>query len=399
MTAMLDDLALLRQGQPPTDDVWLEEMTAAREVWLDRFRQHYLENYIHTGGSKVKLLVGSEGSGKTHLLRCVQADARVLGYVSVFLSLRDSAWKLSDIVSLYKAVAARIDHEELLSGLCRLVADKLGYDPEPYNGSASILPLLVEKEGLTRDIALRELRKAAVRAFDGSDLSPPFYTLAYTLVASRMGTEQRPVIEGCWKWASGDKLEPAEKKTSRLYDRLTKPNGRIWLYSLVRLLRLSGKAGIVVFLDDLDVMLERSAETGRFLYTPNAAKDAYELIRQLIDDVELLPHFMLLLGGRSGVLEDERRGFKSYEALWMRLQTGLAPTHRFNPWADIVDVDDHMAAAGGEELARTVGQRLQDVLLKRGMARRYRELPPPCTSSPLRKVVMETALMTDAQEV
>jgi len=393
------DLALLRKGQPPLDEALLEEMTIGRELWLDPVREHYLGNYIRKGGSKVKVLVGNEGSGKTHLLRCAAEDARKLDYLTVWLSARDASWKLSDVVSLYKAVAAQVDREELLRGICRRVAAKLGYDEDQYDGSASILPLLVEQEGLPRDIAQRELRQAAMQAFRDSDLSPPFYTLAYTLVAKRMGPEQPPaVLQACWKWLLGEKLEPAEKRAARLYDRLMKSSARVWLYSLIRLLRLSGKAGIVVLLDDLEAITQRDPETGRFRYTPRAAKDIFELIRQLIDDVELLQNFLLVLSGRPEVVEDERRGFKSYEALWMRLQSGLVPTPHFNPWADMVNVDAHSAAAGGEGFAEAVAKRLQEALRSRGIERRYRDVSLPPTTSPVRQRVMEVALMTEAED-
>jgi len=392
------DLALLRKGQPPSDESWLEDMTVGREVWLEPVREHYLGNYIREGGSKVKVLVGGEGSGKSHLLYCVAADARKLNYLTVLLSAREASWKLSDVASLYKAVAARVDREELLRGISRRVAEKLGYDADRYDGSGSILPLLVEQEGLPRDIAQREVRQAAAKAFRDCDLSPPFYTLAYTLVANRMLSEQPVVLEACWKWLLGEKLEPAEKSAARLYDRLIKSSARVWLYSLIRLLRLSGKAGIVVLLDNLEAITERDPETGRFRYTPNAAKDAFELIRQLIDDVELLEHFLLVLSARPEVVEDERRGFKSYEALWMRLQTGLVSTPHFNPWADMVDVDAHAAAAGGEDFVQSVARRLEEALRSRGIKRRYRDGPPPAAATPLRQRVMETALMTEPQD-
>jgi len=395
MVEVARNLELLRMGQPPEDAQWLTAMTVGREWWLDRFRDHYLGNYIRNGGSKVKVLVGSEGSGKTHLLRCAAEDAKELGYTVVFLDLRRLPWKLSNIVELYKAVAACLDREGLVRGLCLRVADHLGYNAGEYNGSSSIVPLLVEREGLSPREAHRELRKAAMQALLGSDLSLPFRTLAYTLVSARMGDDYQGDLDPCWKWLAGEKLDPAERKRSRLYERLTKANGRVWLYALIRLLRLSGRTGLLVVVDNMDVMLERSPETGRFLYTPNAVKDTCELIRQLIDDAELLEHFVMLLSGRREVLTDERHGFASYEALWMRLQTGLAPTPHFNPWADIVDVDHHLEAAGGDALVEDVGRRLQQLLQKSGVKRKYRDDVKPPEASPLRLRVMETALMTE----
>lgn len=53
-------------------------MTLGSELWLERFQEYYLANYIASGGSKVKLLVGGEGSGKTHLFHCIQQNAKTL---------------------------------------------------------------------------------------------------------------------------------------------------------------------------------------------------------------------------------------------------------------------------------------------------------------------------------
>jgi len=38
------------------------------------------------------------------------------------------------------------------------------------------------------------------------------------------------------------------------------------------------------------------------------------------------------------MIQDEKRGFVSYDALWMRLQTGLVQK-KFNPLADMIDAD------------------------------------------------------------
>ena len=64
------DIEDILSGQPPLNDELLTMMTLGRELWLERVREYYLANYIGSGGSKVEFLVGSEGSGKTHLVRC-----------------------------------------------------------------------------------------------------------------------------------------------------------------------------------------------------------------------------------------------------------------------------------------------------------------------------------------
>lgn len=386
------NIAPLLQGQPPEDTECLQAMTVGRELWLDRFREYHLENYIRYGGSKVKILVGGEGTGKTHLLRCVAEDAQKLNYTVVFLNLPKLERPLSNIVEFYKAVAAQVDCEDLTRGLCRRVAEQLGYSRDEYDGSDNILGLF-RRDGTELNLGKRHLREAASEAFRSGDLSLPFFTLACTLVSERMLNGSSTKLEACWKWLAGEKLETAERKATYLYDRLNKANARVWLYSLIRLLRLSGKAGVVVLIDNIEVLLKRSHEGSPSIYTATAVRDTHELIRQLIDDVELLEHFVLLLSGRPEVLTDEIRGFRSYEALWMRLETGLARSDHFNPWADIIDVDRHLEAGGAdfpEKVSKGLLQFLQSRPILPVTDQASRDSPSP-SPSPLRRAVIETA--------
>lgn len=394
---MNNNILSLQQGQPPDDPQWLKAMTAGRHVWLDRFREHYLENYLPYGGSKVKILLGTAGSGKSHMLRCIAADANELNFAVVYWDLRHLPWKFSNMIEFYKAAAAGFNVEEILPGLYRRVAEILGYSSQEYEASQDLLSILIEKEGLPENRAKREIRKATEKVIKQGNLSLPFYTLCYTLVSASQGIESADILSTCWKWLKGQKLDPAERQRARLFERLNQTNARVWLYSLINLLRISGKTGLIILIDNFEVMLERSPETGRFLYTPNATKDTYELIRQLIDDMELLENFMLVLSGRKEVFSDERRGITSYEALRMRLESGLAESRSFNPWADIVDLDKHYVAAGGEEFAQKAGDSLRNWLSKLGYTRRYRPIHLPQVS-PLRKIIMETALMTEISE-
>ncbi len=86
MSFNVADLHLLSQGKPPESDDLLKAITFGRELWVDYIRERYLQNYIAKGGSKVKLLVGGHGTGKTHLLKLVLADAKDLNYQTVYLS-------------------------------------------------------------------------------------------------------------------------------------------------------------------------------------------------------------------------------------------------------------------------------------------------------------------------
>ncbi len=384
------DIEALLSGYPPPSDELLGAMTLGRDRWLNRMRDHYLANFIADGGSKVKVLAGSAGTGKTHLLRCILHDAYSAGYETVYLSARD--YRLNDLPSLYRAIVKQLNLEQIVQGLCCQVARKLGYGQ--YDGTDYLLPYLLEDQGLTRDLAVREIRKTAANIFRDADFGPSFKAFAHAIVNSRMIQGNDDGIRLALSWLAGDKLERHQKQATGLFERLQKINARHWLNSLIRLLTMAGRTGLVVAIDDLEVMTERNLVTNRFLYTPNAIKDTCELFRQLIDDADLLDHFLLVLAGRQEMLEDDRRGFKSYEALWMRLQTGLLPIDRFNPLADIVDTDTHLVAQG-KDFPQHVQSRLKHLFLSAGWSvKDDRALPALDEHSQLRAKVIETVLMT-----
>lgn len=394
MALVVEDLINLRNGAAPTNLDLIQDMTLGTEVWLRRFIPYYLEQYIPSGGSKVKVLVGGEGSGKSHLLRYMQKAANDRQYTAVYLSARSAGPKLCDVPNLYRLIAGALNMEQLVTDLSRKVAESLGYGATIYNGQDKLLPYIME-EGYGAPDSAREIRIAAARLLKNADLSPACFTGAFTLLKDRLIADDPEGKKAALRWLAGEKLERFERKDSGLFESLQKATARRWLDSLLKLIVLSGQQGLVVLIDDLDMLYERSPKTGRFYYTPANIKDTYELFRQLIDDADLLRNFLLVLAGRRNMLDDDRRGFKSYEALWMRLQTGLVPSGRFNPLCDIVDVDEHLNALG-DDFPASLSRHLNDVFSQYGLKKKPREnalaLMP---SSALKSVVMNAVYTGD----
>ncbi len=399
MNVSEQDIENLRSGAPPASPDLLTGMTEGRDDWLDRFQEYYLYNFIKRGhGSKVKVLVGSEGTGKTHLLRCVKQDAQAMGYAAVYLSMRDIDYKLNNLPVLYQRIVEQIDQEALVRGLCRRVAEQLGYDEHEYDGSDRLLPLLVEKEGWTDRDARREIRTSIGRYFHSLYVGPAFVTFCFLITEARMVNGQDERLEIALNWLSGGKLSLADKKSCYLFEALQKSNARAWLNSLIQVLNAAGMTGLAVLIDDIEEITSKVSCTGRHLYTSNAVKDVCELFRQLIDDTDLMDGFVLILAGRREIIEDMKRGFKSYEALWMRLDPTLVREQRFNPYCDIVDID-LLYETKREVFPKQVATRLSQLLQEAGFRRHFQDLPDLSGHSELRARVMETAgLMKGAEE-
>lgn len=397
MALTVDDVIRLRNGQPPDNLELVRDMTLGSEIWLDRFSQIYLDAFIAEGGSKVKVLIGNEGSGKSHILRIIQGLSLQKGYSSIYLSARNAGPKLNDIPSLYRLIVSCVDMEKVIRGLSTRVAASMGYGSTIYDGTSKLLPYVIEEGYGTAD-ASREIRIAIAKTLKDSDFSPSIFTFAFTLIKDRLINDDDHATRLAIKWIKGEKLERFERQSTGIFETLQKSNARQWLSSLLKLIIFSGMKGLFVLIDDIDVMYERSTETGRFIYSPGNIKDTCELIRQIIDDAEMLKGLMFMVAGRRNIVEDEKRGFKSYEALWMRLQTGLVPSGMFNSLCDIVDVDKHLEYLGSD-FPRMLSQHLSGVFSNYGLKRKYKDnLPSFSNQSTLKAAVMENAYMCDSAE-
>jgi hypothetical protein len=153
-----------------------------------------------------------------------------------------------------------------------------------------------------------------------------------------------PVLESSskdllWAWLRGDKSVrvPSLRKLGLAPFKITRYNARHMLRSTVEALRMGGRAGLVVLVDDLDILVKNSS-LEEIRYTKMRREDAYECIRELIDEIDTLSHVMFVFAFDKELLEDEATGLKSYQALWMRIQNEIE-SRRFNRFADIIDMD------------------------------------------------------------
>jgi hypothetical protein len=356
-----EDLWLLSKGQPPQSDELLAQMTLSRHTWLDYIHDRYLKNYIAQGGSKVKLLVGGQGTGKTHLLRVVLADGKKLGYQTVYLSARECS--LNDLVSLYQEIAKQVVNEDLVRGLCRQVARAISENTD-YDGAGVFAPQIYD-EYPSPTLANEHIRKTANKIIKKTDLSSSFKAFAYQVVYHRMVNHSPANIELVCQWLMGQPLDRQDRETFYLFEKLNKTNARDWLNSLILLSQFAGRKGLIIAIDDLEVIAEK-AHGNRYNFTKRQVDDMCELVRQIIDDTEILSGCFFLLSGRREIIADHPRSFRSYDALWIRLQTGLADYKRFNPFADLVDVDKHLATQGdtfGSRIFAKIKSLLRDVEL------------------------------------
>ncbi|MFZ3171046.1 MAG: BREX system ATP-binding domain-containing protein [Carboxydocellales bacterium] len=334
-----DALALLRKGQAPGNREILQEISVGSEFIMDFWKEKYFANYLARGGSKIKFLTGRTGSGKTHFLELLSMEAENMGYISVNLSGRE-IW-IHDFKEIYIAILRRVKLMECLQLCSHEVIRQLGYQPKTIPENLSFADYL-SSQGKLGPLTKREIRQQLEKLFLANPLIDNNFALACAMLTGGIlgyPTLEEPSHKMLMLWLEGSR----EAKLSSLRrlglspSKITKYNARHMLRSLVEVCCLAGYKGLLISIDNLEVLVNAdNAENMR--YTRLKREDAYESIRELIDENDTLKHIMFVFSFDRSLMDDDTKGLKSYQALWMRIQNEIEGT-RFNRFADIVDLD------------------------------------------------------------
>ncbi len=123
------------------------------------------------------------------------------------------------------------------------------------------------------------------------------------------------------------------------------------LRALCRWLKLCGRQGLCASLDIRQLGKTSVAVADGIRYSPAAVLDAFEVLRQVVDDSEHFAGLLLVvLADRTLIADDTKRSLDAYLALKMRIWSDVRPEGRDNPLAPLV-VLARQPAAGAMDMA------------------------------------------------
>lgn len=355
-------VALLKNGQAPGNDELLEELSVGIDFMIDFWREKYLEEFISQGGSKIKFVTGKTGSGKTHFLEYFTLQAKKTGFVTTGFSAKN-IW-MHDFKDIYIEILRQSD---LMGGLhkCSLAIIKsLGYNPNDIPEEMTFVDFLSSRGELDPFIK-KDIRTQLQELF----LSNPFIDNNFGIACGLLtgGILGSPILEAgnrdiLLSWINGkrDVKLAALRKLGLSPSRITKYNARHMLRSLAEVFKMAGYPGLVIVIDDLDILIG-SDNFELIRYTRLKREDAYESIRELIDDVDTLRNIMFVFSFDRKLLDDETAGLKSYQALWMRIQNEIIG-NRFNRFTDMVDLDKMMEQVYTADTLLDMSKKLSNVI-------------------------------------
>lgn len=357
---------LLSAGEAPDDTELLRQLSAGIDFITDFWQKHYLEEYIREGGSKIKFVTGRSGSGKSHLLKLISITAREEGYVTAGFSARD-IW-IHDFKEIYIEVLRQTDILDCLRRCGLQIIKNLGFTPEEIPEGLTFMDYLSQND-LGDAITRREIRLQLKSMFLDNPLIDNNFALACSLLTG--GIIGHPLLEEqnrqmLLSWMEGDKgLKLASIRSLGLSPvRITKYNARHMLRSLAEVIRMAGYSGLFITVDNLEILLSRSS-LEPIHYTKLKREDTYESIRQLIDDIDSMKNIMFVFAFERELLDNDSAGFKSYQALWMRIQNEVVGEH-FNRFADIVDLDRLAAQIYTPQVLMEMSKKLADTYTRLG---------------------------------
>ena len=311
-------------------------MAVAAHEWLELIEREYLTDFIAAGGGAVKFVVGD-----AHQLEVV---ARVLGLLAerdglAHVTIDAATTRLHMIQDVFFAIARSLDWNAMAQYFVESLFRSKGYQwPRP--GEAAPIQDVAECNRLDVTLLRRDFRQwLTAEVMRDTEMTQDFRVAMTQLCLLRLEPEdpQSGITAPILQWLCGELRRIGALKQTFIAARITRHNGRAMLRSLCRWLRLCGRRGLCASLDIRQLGRTGAAVGDGIRYSPAAVLDAFEVLRQVIDDSEHFAGLLLVvLADEALIGDDTKRSLDAYLALKMRIWSDVRPEGRDNPLAPLV---------------------------------------------------------------
>jgi hypothetical protein len=277
----------LRYGTPPSESSW---QSFGRDNEIRAFDAQL--ELVSDGASAVKLMLGDFGVGKSQLISALKQHALERDYVIADIQIQDG-FRFNKIDDFYYAVMHNLSVKHHLSGkasfndLFEIWLNNLQHSPFPNQNRFEINAVCQ---------SLSQYNMNFARAF-----------LSFMRARIQRNPEMQNVTTA---WLTGERQIPYElKQKYGLTGFVDKTNTLDFLRAFCKLLTLLDYKGLVVFIDEMDLMMQ---------YRSDLRMAAYQNLKQLID-LSDLQHALFYISGTKALIEDPDKGIASLPSLAQRL--------------------------------------------------------------------------------
>lgn len=295
-------LSALRKGNIPGAEI--SQICVGRERELKLFDE--LLDMTKMGGSDLKFINGNFGMGKSFLLKILKEKAFNDNFVVSELTLSNDV-RMNKIEDIYNTIAKNIQCKTS-TGLKEIIDrwySKLRNRTAIYNDvDDADIDKYIESEVLNVLEEPRKINNSFANAIQ-----------AYINAKNRgdLDTENNAIA-----WVVGDRNLPAsQRKMINVKGTITKENAVDFLKALSSLLKCLGYNGLVVLMDEAESIM---------ILNTNQRKVSYDYIRDIFDACsgEKFNSTLFVLAGTPEFFDDDKKGVKSYSALYDRIKSYLS---------------------------------------------------------------------------
>jgi hypothetical protein len=301
--------------------------------WLSVIERDYLADFVPAGGASVKFGVLDDGATAATVERLIGLG-NTHGMLTVAVESQRTRIHLMN--ELFFAIAQALPWEDLSQRYLEALLGTHAY-VWPRPGEAMMMADLAATFAVAPNLLTRHVDEwLTAGLWEDRRLAQDFRAAMLALCLSRLGPDRSEVARPVLQWLGGEKVASGLLRAADISGRITRTSARAMLASLCQFLRKTGIPGLLVVLDVRQLASTATAE-GTLRYSPAAVMDAYEVLRELIDDTEHLPGlFVAVLANAALVGGDPRRSLSQYAALQMRVWPDVRPGDRQNPVAPLV---------------------------------------------------------------
>lgn len=286
-------LNALRMGVIP--NVVLDELVVGRSFEIEEMT-HMLNGIKSEGNSSVKFIKGEYGSGKTFLMDLVKQKAVSEGFVVASIAIT-GGFNFSKFDNLYTEI---MSHLEIQS-----VSKNRGTSFEEIfeNWIKSI------KKEKAMNTATKDIQEVISIL---NEYNASFAIVLMTYIRAKISNKNE-LASIAAAWIKGDKNVSHElKKQLNVKGSVDIENAINIFRGFISLLGLIGYSGLIVFVDELELIMNNRSDT---------RMKAYANIRYLMDACGMseLEKCGFIMAGTDDLFVNEEKGFKSYDALNQRI--------------------------------------------------------------------------------
>ena len=301
--------------------------------WLSVIEREYLSGFVPAGGASVKLAILDDAAFAPAAERLIG-----LGQQREMLSVHvDAAQTRVHLMhELFFAIARALPWDGLVQRYLEGLFAANAY-PWPRPGAAMTMPELAAAFAVAPSLLARQRDQwLTADLWDDRQMAQDFRAGLLRLCLSRLEPDGGEMAGPVLQWLQGEKVPAAALRAADISVRISRTNARAMLAALCLFVRKAGVAGVMVVLD-VRPLSRTGAGEGVLRYSPAAVMDAYEVLREVIDDAEHLPGlFVAVLADAALATGDPRRALSQYAALQMRVWPDVRPGDRQNPVAPLV---------------------------------------------------------------